>query len=299
MRNGRLILLIITLSFYIILLGQSCTKENVEEKYFAGSDAAVEYYNGKVKAILTQKCFSCHNYHSSPASKYDTYAKAAGSAEEMVRRISSANPNEVMPVPSSNRLTEDEKQVFYRFLEMVKGEKQSATYNVSLLWTAFKFPGLSDRVGVSGTFDEIFISYKNTTADNIYDYLKDAEILINSSSVNIDNDSLKNSNLRNHFFQYFTPTIYCKVIDANPTQGKATVKITMNGISEQINFTMKENKEDLIFTGKIEDINSFQAGVALNALQAVCGVHHRDKVWSDISLKVEIKNFRQFNQSLP
>lgn len=278
------------------MLVQSCTKENVEEKYFAGSGATVEYYNGKLKAILTQKCFSCHNYHSSAASKYDTYAKAAGVADEMARRISSVNPNEVMPIPSANRLTEGEKQVFYRFLEMVNGEKQPATYNVSLLWTAFKFPGFSERVGVSGTFDEIFISYKNRTADNIYDYLKDAEILINSSSVNIGNDSLKNANLRHHFFRYFTPTIYCKVLDVNPSQGIAIVKITMNGISEQINFTIEENKKDLIFTGRIEDINSFQAGIALNALQAACGVYHRDKVWSDLSLKVKIINFKQFNQ---
>ncbi|HXI01182.1 MAG TPA: hypothetical protein VNI52_13020 [Sphingobacteriaceae bacterium] len=294
MKNGRVIFLMSSLSMYLLFLGLSCTKENVEEKYFAGSDDAVVHYNTKLKQILTQKCFSCHNYHSSSASKYDTYAKAAGNANEMVRRISSSNPNEVMPVPSANRLTEDEKQAFYQFLEMVEGKKQSATYKVSLLWTAFKFPGFSDRVGVSGTFDEIFILYKNTTADNIYDYLQDAEILINSSSVNIGNDALKNTNLQNHFFKYFTPTIYCKVIDVNPSQGKAMVKITMNGISEQIHFTMKENSEDLIFTGKIEDINSFQAVGALNALQAVCGVHHRNKVWADIILKAEIKNFKKF-----
>lgn len=279
---------------YILFLVQSCTKENVEEKYFSGSDDAVAHYNEKLKPILVQKCFSCHNYHSSPGSKYDTYAKAAGAANEMFRRISSSTPNEVMPVPSSSRLTEEEKEIFYRFLEMVNGGKQPATYKVSLLWTAFKFPEFNDRVGVSGTFDEIFISYKNTTANNVYDYLKDAEILINSSSVNIGNDSLKNTNLRNHFFKYFTPTIYCKVIDVNPSQGKAMVKVTINGISEQIHFTMKENSEDLIFTGKIEDINSFQAGGALNALQAVCGVHHRNKVWADINLRAEIKNFKRF-----
>lgn len=295
MRNKQLVFLMLSVIVYGIILLQSCTKENVEDKYFAKPRTTVDYYEENLRAILTHKCFSCHNYHSSPASKYDTYAKAAGAAEEMVRRISAVNPGEVMPVPSANRLTENEKQVFYRFLEMVNGGKQPATYKVALLWTAFKFPGLSDRVGVSGTFDEIFISYKNSTADNIYDYLKDAEILINTSSVNIGNDSLKSANLRNHFFRYFTPAIYGKVLDADPSQGIARVELTMNGISKQINFSMKENKEDLIFIGSIDDIHTFQAGLALNALQAICGVYHRDKVWPDISLRVEIKNFKQLN----
>lgn len=244
---------------------------------------------------MAAKCFSCHNYHSSPANRYDTYSKAAGIAEEIVRRVSSTNPNEVMPTPSSAPLTEDEKQILLDFLELVNGGKESADYKVSLSWTAYKFPEFSARAGVSGTFDKIFVSYKHPDASDIFAFIKDAEILINSGSANISNDSLKSFNVQNYFFNYFTPVIHCKLVEINPSQDTAKVQITMNGISEEVKFAITKSNENLIFTGQIEDVFRFNAQRGMDSLQAACGTYHQNKVWPDISLKAEIKNYKNFH----
>lgn len=69
---------------------------------------------------------------------------------------------------------------------------------------------------------------------------------------------------------------------------------TINGLSQGVLFDMEEIEEDLVFTGKIEDIGYFNAKTALDALQQVCGEYHQDKAWPDISLKAEIKTSGNF-----
>ena len=150
---------------------------------------------------------------------------------------------------------------------------------------------------MTGTFDEIFITYKKKEAADIYEYISDAEILIPTNSTNIGNDPLKSANVINHFFSFFTPVIHVQVMDVDIPSKKARVKITINGLSQEVTFNMEEVKEDLVFTGKIEDIGYFNAETALDALQRVCGEFHQDKVWPDISLKAEIKNFRKFSDT--
>ncbi len=282
---------------------QSCIKENIEDKFFSESVAAREYYLTNVLPVLNSKCFSCHNYHNSSATKYDTYAKAAAVAGEMASRTSSAHANTVMPPLSAQPLSKEEKQVFEQFYQLLKGDdgsskslagNESKEYAVLISWTAYKFPDSLSRVGVSGSFDNIFINYKNKHPANIYELLTDAEIMINTNSVNIGNDSVKSYNVRNHFFSYFTPVIYGRVIDLNAASKKAEVRFTMNGISQQVTFDMIEMKENLVFSGSINDIRHFNAQPALDALQEVCGEFHQNKLWPDISIKAEIKNYKNF-----
>ena len=63
---------------------------------------------------------------------------------------------------------------------------------------------------------------------------------------------------------------------------------------EEAVFDMEEVENDLVFTGLIQDIGYFNSQAALDALQRACGEYHQDKVWPDISLRAEIKNFRKF-----
>ncbi len=85
-----------------------------------------------------------------------------------------------MPPPSADPLTEEEKQVFQQFFQLVKGggERSIATaggdsqdYGVSISWTAYKFPDSLSRAGVTGTFDKTFITYKKKEAADIYEFL--------------------------------------------------------------------------------------------------------------------------------
>ncbi|CAN5828659.1 hypothetical protein BH24BAC1_BH24BAC1_15250 [soil metagenome] len=284
---------------------QSCKEENVEDKFFSESAVAKDYYFTSVLPVLESKCFSCHTYHNSSVTRYDTYAKGAVAAEEMASRTSSAHAHSQMPPPSAAPLTEEEKQVFQQFFELVKGsgERSIATaggnsqeFGIFISWTAYKFPDFSSREGVTGTFDKTFITYKKKEAADIYAFLREAEILISTNSTTVGNDPVKSANVREFFFSYFTPVIHGQVTDIDPSTKKAKVKFTMNGISQEVIFEMKEVKEDLVFTGRIQDIGHFNAQAALDALQRVCGVFHQDKVWPDISLKAEIKNFRKFSQ---
>lgn len=287
--------------FLSIALFQSCVEENIEEKFFSESEAAREYYFANILPILDQKCFSCHNYHNSSATKYDRYSTASSVAEDMASRTSSGNPNTVMPPPSAEPLSEEEKQVFQQFYQLVIGNQliagnESADYAVVVSWTAYKFPDSLSRVGVSGTFDHVHFTYENKDATNIYEFITDAEIMIKTNSVNIGDDSLKSYNVRNHFFSFFTPVIYGRVMEVDAQSKKAAVKFTMNGISQHVLFDIKEINEDLVFTGRIKDIGYFNAQAALNALQKVCGEYHQNKVWSDIYLEAEIKNYKKFSQ---
>jgi hypothetical protein len=282
--------------FLLVTLFQSCTKENIEDKFLSESVATREYYLTNVLPLLNSKCFSCHTYHNSSANRYDTYTKASAVAEEMASRTSSTHANTVMPPLPAQPLSKEEKQVFEQFYQLVKGGGESGHYALSISWTAYKFPDSLNRVGVSGSFDNIVINYKNKNASDIYEFLTDAEIMINTNSVNIGNDSVKSYNVRNHFFSYFTPVIYGKVINLNAASKKAEVKFTMNGISQQVMFDMVEMDGNLVFSGSINNIRYFNAQSALDALQEVCGEFHQNKVWQDISLKAEIKNYKKFTK---
>lgn len=287
---------LIYFSFFILstfVFLQSCKQENVEAKFFGGPGAGKEYYLKHVYPILTNKCFSCHNYHNTESNRYDTYSKAAANAKEMADRTHATNANRMPPV-SWAPLTEEEKEIFKSFYELVEGGSVSQEYKVSMTWTAYKYPDSLNRAAVTGTFDDIFINYKNGDADNIYQHLEGAEAIINSSSVNTNNDELKNFNLRNYFFSLFSPVIYCKVRDISADKKRAIVNVTMNKISHDITFEISEQNESLLFTGTISDLTLFNCEAAIDSLQKVCGAHHKNTIWPDISLRAEVRNYKNF-----
>lgn len=294
MTRKRLIYLyfsLFTISTFIFL--QSCKKENVKAKFYSDAGAGNEYYLNHVYPILTNKCFSCHNYHNSESNRYDTYSKAASNAEEMANRTNATDAN-IMPPVSWEPLTEEEKEIFKSFYELVEGGTISQEYKVSISWTAYKFPDSLNRAAVTGTFDDIFINYKNEDAADIYEYLKDAEAIINSNSVNVNGDQLKNLNLRNYFFSMFSPVIYCRVTDISPDRKIATVNVTMNRISHDIRLEISEQNENLVFIGTINNLNRFDSESAIDFLQKACGAYHKNTIWPDIGLKAEIRNYRNF-----
>lgn len=288
-------ILLIAASIFVGTLIISCKKENVEEKFYGGSIAARTFFQNKLLPVLETKCYSCHNYHTTSANRYDTYSKAAGVAEEMKNRVHGVGG--IMPPVSASPLTTDEQKLFEDFYQLVKGNITDTDYKVSIFWTAYKFQDSVERGSVTGTFNDVFINYKNTDAATIYEYLSGAEAIINSSSVNVGNDNLKNSNLRDHFFTYFSPVIYCKVKEISESQSKAVLSVTMNGISKDIDFQIKEDGVNLIFTGSIDNINFFNATTALDSLDVVCGAYHEYKVWPDIQLRAEVRNYVNFKGS--
>lgn len=93
-------------------------------------------FNQDIRPVLAAKCFACHgpdeNHREadlrldSRQTAIDLEAIVPGEADEseLIRRILSDDPDEVMPPPSSNEtLTADQKQVFRRWVE------EGATYD--------------------------------------------------------------------------------------------------------------------------------------------------------------------------
>jgi hypothetical protein len=281
----------IRLALACLLAGalSACEQENVEEKFFSDAPGQ-EFYQLQVAPLLEAKCFSCHTYHQSPSTRYDTYLKAAGAINDIVARVTASNSAIMPPIGGGTPLTAAEIAVFQNFQQQLSG---TSAHGINISWTAYKFPGIDRRAGVSGTFDEIFYSYKHPEADNIYDYLADAEVTINTASVNVGNDPEKIGNLRHHFFAVFSPTIHAKVLGIDPQARSAQVMVTMNGISREVAFSIDDDGENLAFSGRLADIVAdWGAAPALEKLAEVCGDYHEGVVWPDVDLLLRIERYR-------
>lgn len=108
----------------------------------AGLPATVDY-NLHVKPILSDRCFACHGPDKAkqqaglrldmPESAYEALAKSGHTAivpgnlarSELVRRILSTDPDEMMPTPKSNlSLTAEEKAILIRWVEQGAAYKE-------------------------------------------------------------------------------------------------------------------------------------------------------------------------------
>ena len=273
----------------------SCESENVEEKFF-GDAPGKEHYNLNVAPLLDAKCFSCHTYHNTPTTRYDTYLSAAGAIDQIVTRVTATNASIMPPVGGGTPLTAQEIEILKEFQRQVSEDMQpSDELELKLEFTAYKYPNFDDRDGVGGTFNEIYYSYKHEEANDIYSYLTDAEITITTSSVNLaNNDPLRSGNVRENFFSVFTPVIHCKVLSISQSDKKAMVEISMNNFTRQVDFNIEDNGMDIHFRGKLDDIiNDWGAMPALEKLAEVCGDYHEGKVWPDVDLEMSILNYEK------
>ncbi len=102
------------------------------------------------------------------------------------------------------------------------------TSGTSVKWTAYKF---TDKLGVSGTFDELRLRLKKDSGP-IDELLKNAEVTINTMSVNSGNE-IRDPKLRTSFFNVFkTDTIFAKILDAG--DGKGALELEMNDTSNDV-----------------------------------------------------------------
>jgi len=268
------------LSFTLI----GCTSDSAENLYPTNDAEAKVYYNNTLKTIIDTKCISCHNYHLEGTNRYDSYEKTKSSIGQMLERINVAS-NISMPPDGSPQLTAEEKQNFQEFFEILTSGVEMEE-QIKLTWTAYKFQSFEDRSGVNGTFDEITFTF-NEDYDLPIDMLKDAEVSINTSSVNIDGpEGTKSFNLRTGFFAFFSPGITGTVISY--TNEEAVINFDMNGKNQNITFTISMEDEKLTLNGEIADMNFFDWGTAYEELDKLCGEAHENKVWPDVTLQLEI-----------
>lgn len=174
----------------------------------------------------------------------------------------------------------EEVKVEEHQLEEVQLEEK-ATYNHKLEWTAYKTP---EKIGVTGSFDSIVLNNVGSTG-TIEGDIKGADFKVDTKTVNT-NDATRDGKLVEGFFKLMNGEISGKFIDFK--EGKATVEITMNGVSTEKEFTYTVNETTLTINGSIDIINDFDGTSAFNNLHELCKDLHMGKTWTEVDLKVVI-----------
>ena len=174
----------------------------------------------------------------------------------------------------------EEVKVEEHQLEEVQLEEK-AVYSHKLTWTAYKTP---DKIGVPGTFDSIEL---NGTKDSgsIEEDIKEATFKIDTKTVN-SKDNLRDGKLIEGFFKLMVGDITGKFVDFK--EGKATVEITMNGVTKQKEFVYTVTGNTLNIKGSIDIVNDFDAASAFNSIHELCKDLHAGKTFTEVDLDVEI-----------
>lgn len=152
-----------------------------------------------------------------------------------------------------------------------------------LTWTAYKTTG---KIPVGGTFDQVKIT--GDQAENKAEALEGVEFEITTSTVNSQNEE-RDVKISEHFFGTFeTPAITGKVTAVDADNGKATVMITMHGISYDVEGDLAINEDAFTFDAAI-DVYNWNGMAAINALNEVCYELHKgedgeSKLWSEVAV---------------
>ena len=156
-----------------------------------------------------------------------------------------------------------------------------------LAFTAYKF---LSKAGVGGTFTTIEVEGPETAGD--------AKSLVEQLSFKIPissletNDPSRNKNIDSLFFGNLENTSHItgKVVSLND-DNKATLEITMNGITNKVEGTYSLLDNRFVLDTEI-DVNNWEAQAGLTALNEECKDLHTDiqngdtesKLWPDVTI---------------
>ena len=138
----------------------------------------------------------------------------------------------------------------------------------SMEWTAYKF---TNNTPVKGTFNEMNIS-TISSAKTVEELIGSLGFTIPISSLETM-DELKNSNIINGFFTFMgMETLKGNVVAVEGDQ--LTFEVSLNKIKEKVTGSYTMNGDVLSFHGTM-NLSLFQAGKAIEALNAQCGINHK------------------------
>ena len=159
------------------------------------------------------------------------------------------------------------------------------TDSTDLKWTAFK---TTKRIGVSGSFDSISIIAKKTTG-TIKELLENAEITINTASVN-SNNAIRDPKIVEFFFGTFSaPKEILGTIDSM-TNDKIYIGITMNGVEKTVEsgYSIAGN---LLEINTVINLPDWNAENGLSELSSECGDLNKgeegmSKFWPEVAINI-------------
>ncbi len=155
----------------------------------------------------------------------------------------------------------------------------------TLTFTAFKTP---DKIGVPGSFDKINLQNVQLK-DKLSEALLGSTFSISTASVNTkDPTGQRDPKLRTFFFEKLLKPEITGSFESFDN-GKAQVKIQMNGSEDTFEFPYTETENSLDLTGSIDMVKNFYAQDALASIAEACKDLHSDKTWSDVEIKVHFE----------
>lgn len=185
-----------------------------------------------------------------------------------------------------NQAAKEEKKVS-------QPEKTSVTCNYSynhetskLKWTAYK---TTDKIGVSGTFNNIEVS-GTTTSETPVDVLKNLTFNIPIASVNTSNED-RDGKIAKHFFGTMTGTENISgMVTSMEADGKCTIGIKMNDTEKEVAATYTIEGQAVTVNAVI-DLNDWNGADAVKALNEVCNDLHKgadgvSKLWPEVKLEI-------------
>lgn len=174
---------------------------------------------------------------------------------------------------------------------VLPGVSENCTFSYNhetteLKWTAFKF---TERIGVSGTFDNITV--KNTSpASSPPAVFRNAAFSIKTDSVNSANAE-RDAKISASFFGIMKEngSITGRVKKITPST--AAIEIEVNNVSRVVDFNYKVVEETGLEAYTTIDLADFKALKSVNALNEVCSELHTgkdgvSKLWPDVELRI-------------
>ena len=150
-------------------------------------------------------------------------------------------------------------------------------------WTSYK---TTAKVAVAGTFNEMRVT--SESSENPIEVIESLQFTMNTTSVETSNEE-RNGKIAEQFFGTLeTPEITGRVASVNEETGKASITVTMHGISVDVegDYTMVDGTFSWTSTIDVESWNGMAGIIALNTL--CYDLHKGDdgesKLWSEVAL---------------
>ena len=156
---------------------------------------------------------------------------------------------------------------------------------ISVVWTAYKF---TDRVGVSGTFEDYTFNKENASG-SVESILNKLKLSIPTECVDSGN-AIRDFKLKTYFFEMFNTAAITGTI-LNAKKGEGAIKLKINNLSLNTPYTYSlQNDTIVIFTHL--DLKRWKGEEAITMFDKECVEHLKgtdgvSKLWPDVDVVIK------------
>ena len=164
-------------------------------------------------------------------------------------------------------------------LSLVFANAYELNGDLGVKWTGFK---TAKKVGVSGTFNDINLQIKSD--DNFEEFLKSANVTINTSSFDSGLDVRNKSIVSTLFSLKSSEKIIASIIDVDTNKKSLILKLTMNEVTKEVPLTY-ENKEGVVVAKGQIDVLDYSMSEPYAKFAKACFDLHEGKSYSEVHIE--------------